>query len=105
MLVLYSLKTQMVYVSSLVVPYYLYTASYIDNLYWTDLVLPGDFEFAGVANSYAAQRLAEVMMWHRRFAHVGLETLAWMSSLYMPTGSSLRPSDFLQARRRLVRRE
>ena len=41
--------------------------------------------------------------WHERLAHVGFETLARISSTTLVLGPSLKPADFLQVRRDIVR--
>ena len=65
------------------------TASFVRGLYWIDLGTPVDFA------NVAASRSDEAMMWHRRFGHLGVATLARMSSLNLITGSALKPHDFL----------
>ena len=74
------------------------TASYVQERYWIELCLPAGF--AGVAHAGLGHS-TEARMWHRRFGHLGFETLARMSSFNMLTGSDLKQADFLQARSRV----
>ena len=74
------------------------TAAFVNNLYWIEEI-EGSGEFAASSMEVNINgRTAEAMQWHKRFAHLGFETLARMASLKLLSGSSLRPADFLQAR-------
>ena len=73
-------------------------AAFVNNLYWIEEI-EGSGEFAESSMDVNINgRTAEAMQWHKRFAHLGFETLARMASLKLLSGSSLRPADFLQAR-------
>ena len=77
------------------------TAAFVNKLYsLQESTLSGEAAAASVVVVTVpdvSTHTAEAMRWHRRFAHLGFETLARMASLNLLSGCSLRPADFLQA--------